>query len=176
MNRIKEERKSLVIAVVIIAVIGFALNYSRVSAEYYSNMVDAYNTMLNEFVEGEEAAELIHDVWYNAIWDWSNKDTYKYVKGTDDFNEALENLFADKNFVKRMESIGNNMSGTLSLMKTLNHPPEQYEEAYQDLKALYDFYFDYRLLATNPKGRTIMEFTEEYNDLEQKILKKMADV
>ena len=61
-------------------------------------------------------------------------------------------------------------------MKTLNHPPEQYEEAYQDLKALYDFYFDYRLLATNPKGRTIMEFTEEYNDLEQKILKKMADV
>ena len=111
----------MVIAVVIIAVIGFALNYSRVSAEYYSNMVDAYNTMLNEFVEGEEAAELIHDVWYNAIWDWSNKDTYKYVKGTDDFNEALENLFADKNFVKRMESIGNNMSGTLSLMKTLNH-------------------------------------------------------
>lgn len=173
----KKRGKGIFIAVIIIAVIvaaGLVINHNQRLNEYYSTMIEASNTMLDGLVEAEEAGGLIHDVWYNAIWDQNNKDTYKYVKGTSDFNDALENLYEDKKFAEKMESIGSNQFEVLSLMKKLNNPPEKYEEAYKDLRKLYDAYFEFVSLATNPKGRNIMEFTEEYNSLDEQTAKNFA--
>ncbi len=173
----KKKGKGLLIALIIIAVIaavGIAVNHSRMLDEYYSTMIEASNTMLDGLVETEEAGGLIHDVWYNAIWDQNNKETYKYVKGTSDFNEALGNLYEDKKFIEKMESITSNQIEVLSLMKKLNDPPEKYEDAYRDLRELYELYLEFTTTAISPAGKNITEFTDDYSELSEKTAKSLA--
>ena len=54
--------------------------------------------MLNGASQAESAGGLIHDVWYNTIYDKYDSTTYKYTNGETDFNDSLKNLFSDKDF------------------------------------------------------------------------------
>ena len=51
-------------------------------------------------------------------------------------------------------------------MKNLKNPPEGYEDAYDDLKSLYDWYTKLTELAVNPSGN-LTSYTSDYNEADQ---------
>lgn len=86
----------------------------------------------------------------------------------------MGNLYEDKKFIEKMESITSNQIEVLSLMKKLNDPPEKYEDAYRDLRELYELYLDFTTAAISPKGKNITEFTDDYTELSEKTAKSFA--
>ena len=175
----KNTKKYVVIAVVaILAVIAavfigndvkeqkMAEEAAQRSANYASTLETASYTMLLGAIEAEEAGNLIKSVWYNAIYEErdSKTDQYTRPKGyfVDDFNDALANLFADDEFKSTISSIESNQDRVTDLMKDLKNPPEEYEEAYEAVKELYDAYKQLTNLATNPSGN-LRSFSDNFN-------------
>ena len=74
----------------------------------------------------------------------------------DDFNKQIESVKANQETVNRM-------------MKELKDPPEQYKDAYDDLRAFYDSYIELTNLAINPTGSR-KDFTSRFNDADTKTI------
>lgn len=136
-------------------------------AQYADNMELASYTMLLGAIEAEDAGNLIKQVWYNAIYEERDSKTDKYTRPNgyfvDDFNVALSNLFVDSDFRDTISSIKSNQETVTSLMKELKNPPEEYEEAYEALKELYDAYTRLTNLVINPSG-SLTTFSENFNN------------
>ena len=111
----------------------FVSNKSRATV-YYDNLETVTYKMLDGAAKAETAGNLIKSVWYNAIYEERDAETDKYTlkngKFVDDFNDALSNLFSDEEYQKNILAIQNNQDEVISLMKQLNNPPREYEEAY----------------------------------------------
>ena len=62
-----------------------------------------------DMYEGAQASEdvcnKVQAVWHDSIYDEYSKDTAKYISGTKDFNDALQNLFNDKTIIKKASTI-----------------------------------------------------------------------
>ena len=54
-------------------------------------------------------------------------------------------------------------------MKSLRNPPEEFSEAYQSLKTMYDAYISFTNLVTNPSG-SLQTFSNNFNDTDSKVL------
>ncbi len=167
----KKKQKGIIISVVAIALIvvcvfGFSISQKAKETEYYSNMEYVSYTMLDGAAKAEKAGNLIKSVWYNAIYEERDTETDKYTmkngKFVDDFNEALSNLFADKNFVNSISEIELNQSEVTGLMKKLKNPPKKYEEAYAELKIYYDNYIKMTKSVISPTG-SLQTFSEDFN-------------
>ncbi len=138
--------------------------------------------MIEGTTSAEEAGKLIHDVWYNTIFEefdsltdefTMDSDGYKFY---DDFNEALSNLFNDYSFSKKLDSIKENLVSVNSMMKELTNPPKKYQEAYIILKDFYDAYLELTNLVLNPTG-SLQIFTDDFNEADSKVanaLKKIS--
>lgn len=137
------------------------------SADYASTLETASYTMLLGAIEAEEAGNLIKSVWYNAIYEESDSKTDKYTRPNgwwvSDFNDALGNLFSDASFISTVSSIESNQELVAGLMKDLKNPPEEYEDAYDAIKELYDAYTALTNLATNPTG-SLQTFSQNFNE------------
>ena len=164
---------SFIVVVATVGILVFGLKaYQNKQAEkyaqtYYTNLQLASSTMLTGASEAESVGNLIHDVWYNAIYDKYDITTNIYTTGASDFNDALANLFADDSFKNRIESIEANQIKVNSLMKELKNPPEQYAEAYDELNEYYDLYTEFVNLVISPNG-SLQSFTNNFNDLDAK--------
>lgn len=123
--------------------------------------------MLTGASEAETTGGLIHDVWYNAIYDKYDSKTSKYTSGTSDFNDALKKLFADEDFKKQIENIKTNQNTVNGIMKDLKNPPEEYQEAYDDLRTYYDAYIEFTNLVISPTG-SLQSYTSNFNDADSK--------
>lgn len=176
-NRIEvkreEERKYKgilisVIAIILIAtgILGFNIWQKATEREYYTNMETVSYAMLDGATQAETAGNLIKSVWYNAIYEKRDSETDKYTvkngKFADDFNDALENLFADAGFIRGISEIRNNQSEVVELMKKLKNPPKKYREAYSALKVYYDNYLKMTKAVINPTG-SLNTFSEDFN-------------
>ena len=175
----KNTKKYIVIAIVaVIAIIAAILignnikqknleaEAARLKEEYAANLDTASFTMLLGAIEAEEAGNLIKSVWYNAIYEERDTKTDKYTRPdgwwVDDFNEALSNLFSDSDFREKISSIETNQETVAQLMKDLKNPPEEFEDAYDAIKELYDAYTELTNLATSPTG-SLQTFSESFN-------------
>ena len=164
---------SFIVVVAIVGILVFGLKaYQNKQAEkyaqtYYTNLQLASSTMLTGASEAESVGNLIHDVWYNAIYDKYDITTNIYTRGASDFNDALANLFADDSFKSRIESIEANQIKVNSLMKELKNPPEQYAEAYDEINEYYDSYTEFVNLVISPNG-SLQSFSNNFNDLDSK--------
>lgn len=175
----KNTKKYIIIAVVVIiaAIVVFFVGNSihrqklaeeaaRLSEEYSTNLETASFTMLLGAIEAEDAGNLIKSVWYNAIYEERDSTTDKYTRPNgyfvDDFNDALSNLFSDSDFRSTISSIESNQELVSSSMKDLKNPPEEYEDAYDALKELYDAYTALTNLAANPSG-SLTTFSQNFN-------------
>ena len=173
-------KKYVVIACVAVLAIIFALfvgnkvkeqklakEAAQRSANYASTLETASYTMLLGAIEAEEAGNLIKSVWYNAIYEKRDSKTDKYTRPNgwwvDDFNDALGNLFSDSSFISTISSIESNQELVAGLMKDLKNPPEEYEDAYDAIKELYDAYTALTNLATNPTG-SLQTFSQNFNE------------
>ena len=54
-------------------------------------------------------------------------------------------------------------------MKELKDPPEQYKDAYDDLRAFYASYIELTNLAINPTG-SLKDFKSRFNDADTKTI------
>ena len=138
--------------------------------DYVSNLKLASFTMLTGASTAEEAGTLIHDVWYDTIFDKHNADTSKYTSGNSDFNDSLSELFSDEEFQDKITSIKSNQDTVKDLMQELTNPPAEYEEAYDTLKNYYDAYLELTNLAISPTGSS-QSYTDDFNEADSNVLK-----
>lgn len=177
----KKKAKKAVIAaaIAVAAIIAIFFGYrsyqkqqeEKAKQKYKTDLDLAAITMLTGASEAETAGGLIHDVWYDTIYENKRDSTKKYTmnssyKFNSDFNTSLMLLFADEDFSQSIESIKSNQDTVRLSMKNLKNPPEEYEDAYDDLKTLYDWYTKLTELAVNPSGN-LTSYTSDYNEADQ---------
>ena len=145
-------------------------------ADYQTNLTSAVVTMFEGSGTAENAGSLIHDVWYDAIYgNYYETNTTKYVKGCSDFNDALSKLFSDSEFQTKISNIKDNQDTVMGLMKNLQNPPEEYKEAYANVKELYDAYVELTNLVVNPTG-SLSSYTETYNSADSNLANKFEAI
>lgn len=173
----KSAKKYIIIAIIVAILIGLGIivgsiikrNQSeKISADYSENLKSATATMLLGATEAENAGNLIKSVWYNTIYEKrdSKTDEYTHSNGygfNDDFNDSLNALFSDDDFDSIISSIKNNQESVSELMKSLQNPPERYEEAYEAIKKFYAAYLDLTGLAINPSG-SLQTYSSNFNN------------
>lgn len=168
---------SLILVVLIIAGTVFSSYYSKQKRleEYKTLLSLATQTMYEGAVDAEKAAKLIHDVWYNTIWEKSDSTTDKYTKRSgyrfnDDFNDSLSALFADSSFTDGIEFLKLRNNIVNNTMQQLVNPPDEYSEAYSAVKNLYDAYMDITNCVINPTG-SLTSYTDSFNEADSDFLK-----
>lgn len=169
--------KGTVIAIIIAAIIIASAKYiyDAFARENYKGKVEncAY-TMLEGARDAENACNTIVAVWNNSIWRYEEKTTDKYTIDEDgyfyeDFNDALDKLFSDEDFIDDLRDIAENLQEVNSRMKELQSPPKGCEQLHD---AFMDFYDEYYILvncAINPSG-SFDSYSEKYSDSDDKSL------
>lgn len=174
-----KKKKSVigVIAVIIIIIatfIGYRL-YSTNAAKkaYQENYEKCVTLMLDGAGKAESSCNLIHDVWYNTIYEKDSSATDKYTKTAgkfnDDFNKSLMMLMVDDNFISDISDIESNQDTVQEIMKSMKNPPEGFEDAYDALKAFYDSYTKIINMAINPSGN-LNSYTSNFNDADTQVI------
>lgn len=158
----------LAVAIIIAATVGILYTQQQNKAKNYGeNLETAVSTMISGAAEAESCGNLIKQVWYNAIYEEYDSETDPYTRPdghwVSDFNEALENLFSDETFSEQIDNIKLNQSVVQALMKELQDPPEEYEEAYEALSELYDAYVNLTNMVISPSG-SLQTFSTNFND------------
>ncbi len=144
-----------------------ALEYAQLVEEYENNLNSVINTMIQGAGNAETAGNLLIQVWYNAIWENSDEETDKYTKPdgyfVSDFNDAIDNLFADSSFSETINGIKENQDEVNSMMKQLNNPPEEYKDVYNAVSEFYNAYISLTNCAIYPTGN-YNTFMSTFND------------
>lgn len=164
-----------------VEVTGVKVTKKKKAAEEYAQRVEEYSdnlnlatvTMLTGASDAESSANLIKQVWYNAIYEKRDDETDKYTrpKGyfVSDFNDALGNLYADSSFSSKVSSIEDNQDTVNALMKKLKNPPDEYKDAYDAVSDLYDAYISFTNCATDPSG-SLQTYSSTVNDADTNTL------
>ena len=170
---------SIIGVIVLIAAISLIISQMRqataaqLSADYSENISTVSAAILSSAIQTEEAGNLIHDVWYNCIFEENDPETNEYTCPNgyylDDFNDALANLFSDETFSQQLSSIKNDQETVTDLMRKMSDPPEEFEDAYEALRELFDAYTEFTNLVINPSGN-LQTFTSNFNDADSALL------
>ena len=171
----------IVITVVFVLIIGSIIvgsivkshQLAQASADYYANLQRATRFMLVGAAEAEDAGNLIKSVWYNTIYEERDSETDKYTRDGylfyDDFNDSLANLFSDTEFKNQLLEIENSQEEVSSIMRELQNPPEEYQEAYIAIKELYDAYIELTEMALNPSG-SLTTYSSNFNNADSEFV------
>lgn len=150
-----------------------AAEAAQISENYAANLEMAAYAMLSGASDAETCGNLIKKVWYNAIYEERDSETDEYTRENgyfvSDFNDALHNLFSDSEFNSQIAEIKSNQDTVNALMKELNNPPEEYEDAYDTISELYDAYLALTNLVIDPNG-SLQTFSSNFNDADSEAL------
>lgn len=152
----------------------------------YNAYIDKYNelysTLLNGGSEAESVCVLTYNVWNNSIFDRSSEETAKYVAGTSDFNEAIENVYGDEAVIIKLMAVAQAQKKADSLIKELQSSPYELEKCYDaaiDANVMFNSLAD---LALSPsgnltsygeaEGEKVAGFVNAYNTFEALIPEK----
>lgn len=178
----------VIIIILILAIIGFLIgnkiysdNKKAQEAEEATKaaiaaqeLVDTYKENLIKFKDNvsaggfsaEIAGNVIHSVWYNAIFEVKDSITDKYTrpngKFVEDFNDALRNLFNDPSFAKAIDSMKALQEDVSKTVNDLRNPPEGYEKTYEAIKDCYDSFVAFTNMVISPSG-SLSSFSSEFN-------------
>ena len=160
------------IAVVIIIIVAVVIHYRKTDqAQSYTETLELTSAaMLNVASEAESAGSLIHDVWYDTIFDENNADTLKYTSGHSDFNDSLQALFEDEEFSSTISQIESGTDAVQDMIPILNDPPAGYEDAHEAFQEYYDAYLELVNIVVNPTG-SLQTFTEDFNEADTNFVK-----
>ena len=181
--------------VIIVSVVAFILVFSIVVGslgihmnklnEYHETLQNAVSEMYSNALLCESACVLIHDVWYNTIFEKDDITTDKYTKSSgghykswsgysefnEDFNVSLRALFSDTSFKTKISCIETGDDTVTAYMSKLKDPPTKYAEQYKQVMQLYDYYSELYQCATNSSG-TLTTYTETYNEADNNFAKQ----
>lgn len=172
-KKAKKSRKTLALILLLVVVIAGIFAYqAHQKITYYNNMVELANTMLDGAQKAEDAGNTIVKVWKNAIWQIREDKTDKYTiangRFVDDFNVALDNLFADEEFTQSLSDIQTRQTEATDLMKKIKNPPDQYAEAAAALKECYDNYIKFTGCVIDPRG-SLNSFSEDFGKYDEAV-------
>lgn len=162
----------VVIAIFVISALIIKSNKEKQKAEqarteYIESMNDMHSIIYAGTLIAESKGKLIHDVWYNAIYEELGIATDKYTRSESgayyDFNTALSNLFNDEDFKKDIEVLKKSKETADGLYLDLQNPPEDMKNCYNAMDSVYNTYSKFINLIINPTG-SLTDFTQNYND------------
>ena len=174
-----------VAAIIVGSIIGIKVHQNKQKQEeariaeenataYETNLSLISFSMITGAAKAESAGNLIKSVWYDAIYEKWNVETYKYTQkdGTfvSDFNVALRNLFNDDSFSNTIDEIEENQELVAGYMKELKDPPEGYEDAFSAVKECYNSYLSFTNLVVNPSG-SLQTFSSNFSDADSNFMK-----
>lgn len=180
-TRVKISKKSIIIVLSIVIVLAVAIISGLAIRNYivdqkteeeriaYQETLDATSAaILLQGYSAESCGSLIHDVWFNTIYEEDDYITDDYTKNSygrfyDDFNDALSVLFSDEDFLDQIDSLKSGQDAINSFMKELSSPPEGFENAHEAILELYDAYTALVNLAISPSGN-LQSYTENFNE------------
>lgn len=170
----KKSRKTLALVLLLVVVIAGIFTYqAHQETIYYNNMVDLANTMIDGAQKAENAGNTIMLVWTNAIYQKRADQTDKYTMANgrfvDDFNVALDNLFADEEFMQSLSDIQTRQAEATDLMKKMKNPPDKYAEAAAALKECYDNYIKFTGCVIDPRG-SLNSFSEDFGASDEAVV------
>ncbi|MBQ9198578.1 MAG: zinc ribbon domain-containing protein [Lachnospiraceae bacterium] len=187
-NKSEQSKKRIIVLLIVLVVVSITTFFVKKKIEdnirikEYKERLDEVNSIIfSSSITAEREGILIHDVWYNTIYEVDDKNTDKYTKDLrgnfyDDFNDSLSNLMSDYSFSKSISSIKESQSKVQELMKELVNPPDKYKEEYSALRDYYDAYFELTNLVIEPQGslttfttnfeNAINNFVKAYNAME----------
>ena len=146
----------VVVAIIFISKYNAEQKEKELSEQYKENLSTITYMMLNGAAEAESCGNLIKSVWSNTIWEEDDPETDKYTKKNgvfnDDFNDSFTTLFSDSEFIEKTDSVEQNQDDVNKIMKDMKNPPEEWKEAYSDLKDFYEDYLTLINLCINPSG------------------------
>lgn len=169
-----------IVAAIVLAFGGMMLYNSNKEKQFDSNVRSAISSMLDGAIIAEECASLIHDVWYNTIYEEADPETNYYTVReyyrdeyrnstyvpdyyfNEDFNDSLIALFSDYSFQYDLDLIESNKARVDGIMKKLTDVPKGKESAYNAVENLYDEYVGLINCALNPTG-SLTTFTQTFN-------------
>lgn len=147
--------------------------------EYISNLSTIRMDMLTTGAKAEKVANLIHDVWYNTIYEESDEETNKYcIKSSEysksktyylddafnsDFNTSLAALFTDPTYISDVATVESEVADITELYGKMQNPPEDLSGCYAVLGDMYDAFMDLAGCATDPSGN-LSSYTSTLND------------
>ena len=146
------------------------------AANYSITFGNAINSMISGASDAESCGALIHDVWYNTIYEKSDPLTNKYTKNdlgrfNSDFNDSLAKLFKDSDYSSKITSIKSNMDTVADYMKRLQNPPEDQKNAYGAISDLYNCYLSLTGIVINPTG-SLSSYTDAFNKADTEFVNK----
>lgn len=147
----KKKRKKKIIGNVIAGIILFMMLLGDISKfserkenKYYNKFANAVNLITNNNVEVAKIGELTAKTWYNAMYQIQDEETDKYtMRGgefVENFNEVMENLWTDEDYISKNTEINNGKSEIIAAMKKVKNPPSKYKKADSELREYYDYY------------------------------------
>lgn len=144
-----------------------AYQYNKVEAYY--QLVDEVHNARNASVDAvNECSALLLDVWKNAIWQTPDPTTDKYTCPdgvfSDDFNDALGNLYADADFCDKLDLIEKQQLELRKLKKQLTTPPKGMEDYNELLIDMIDNHVKISMIILNPTG-SYDSISADFNDL-----------
>ena len=158
----------IVASVILIAVSTYGRYYATKVDEYYdlvNQAEDARNASVDEL---NECSDLLLDVWDHSLAKIQDPKTNPYTcpNGVflEDFNEALDNLYADSVFQEKLDVISDQQMELRRLERKLENPPNL-EEEFNDVFLEYlDNYIEVSMAVINPNG-SFIEVSEQINHL-----------
>lgn len=177
----KEHKKIIIISLlVLILIIGGLIGFYIYSKKEYSKKINLLSfQMLGSSADCEKLADLTSNVWYNTIYEKSDKETNKYTirsnyykdylpyynykdyQFNNDFNTSLNNLFVDK--ADEVSKINQEAEDIKNQVKDLKNAPLGQKDIYNALIDFNNAYQELVNLATNPSG-SYTEYTKNKNE------------
>ena len=165
---------AIVLAVVIL--VGGKIVYDRFArTEYRMRLEECSYTMIEGASEAETACNKIVAVWNNAIWSTQDIETDKYTTDEggifyEDFNDALNNLFSDDDFLDDLQDINDNLEDVNGMMRELQNPPKGCEQLHDAFMDFYDEYYELMNCALDPTG-SLETYSDDFVEADEKCVK-----
>lgn len=165
---------AIILAVVILAV-GKVVYDKFARADYINRIEECSYTMIDGASVAEDACNKIVAVWNNAIWNNQDIETDKYTMDEggffyEDFNDALDNLFEDDDFLNDLKDINDNLEEVNEMMRELQDPPNGCKQIHDAFMDFYDEYYELVNYALDPTG-SLETYSDDFSETDEKCAK-----
>lgn len=169
LNEVKRKgifSKLLVVLIIVCAIAGgfFYHNYS-IEQKFGENLIELVTLIDEGYTESCDCCNIIRDVWHNSIYYIADDKTDKYTRPDGswlDFQDALDNLYADKKFKARLEKLAENQSDAYVIWLKLKDYSGKHVEIVDAVEEVYDAYVEYTDLAIYHNG-SYNSFSDEFD-------------
>ncbi|MCR4677539.1 MAG: hypothetical protein K5679_02160 [Lachnospiraceae bacterium] len=145
---------------------------AKVAKQYQEDYNALVADMLDDAVLAENLGNLIINVWNNAIFSKADEETDKYTKQNgkfvSDFNDALSNLWNDKELNEQVSALSDNQKDIKDRMKNMLNPPEGFESAFSALEAMYNSYISFTNIVLRCDG-SLNSFSEDFSSADESL-------